>query len=93
MQCNDCHQPLKSPDLVRTNSAVAEEGRFYAPVSFEKHCADCHQLTYAGQTSDHVRSRTMLVPEELQSVVKLQPALDRLREGSSGYGCGPSADG
>ncbi len=31
LQCNDCHQPLKSPDLVRTNSAVAEEGRFYAP--------------------------------------------------------------
>ncbi len=79
LQCNDCHQPLKSPDLVRTNSAVPEEGRFYAPVSFEKHCADCHQLTYAGQTSDHVPLPHYASAEEFNRLLSFNLRSDRVK--------------
>lgn len=54
LDCKDCHEPLKSSASARLNGVSREEGSIFGPVSFEKHCADCHRMNYAGQTSQNL---------------------------------------
>ena len=54
LSCASCHQFAASgADDLRTVSALlagAAPGAYALPVSFERHCAACHQLPFAGVT-------------------------------------------
>ncbi len=52
LRCEDCHESLDRSDSSLATSITNAAGRFYQPVSFEKHCADCHRLNFAGQKSE-----------------------------------------
>lgn len=49
LNCASCHQ-LHSLKSGRQHVVGSEEGRYYAPINFEKHCQACHQMTFPGQT-------------------------------------------
>lgn len=59
LNCSNCHQlqapsgPLPPSAAQNLNSATESElARFYAPIDYDRHCAACHQLTFAGQSND-----------------------------------------
>ncbi|MGN6544262.1 MAG: cytochrome c3 family protein [Aureliella sp.] len=54
LKCSSCHVPYAIQEPQRTSAIAREEGRFYAPINFEKHCAACHQMNFAGQTPDEL---------------------------------------
>ena len=78
LSCTDCHEPLKLPDGSRANSVSGEEGRFFGPVSFERHCANCHQQTFAGQTSDNLTLPHYASELEFKRLLSFNSRRDRL---------------
>ncbi len=53
LDCKNCHEPQGTSGNV-ISASDRENGRYYAPVSFEKHCKACHSLNFAGQTNDQL---------------------------------------
>lgn len=70
LNCNSCHQPhaISEPGLL--SSTAREEGRYYAPVDFERHCAACHQITFAGQDLNHLPLPHVAQPEEYAQLLR-----------------------
>jgi hypothetical protein len=54
LTCSSCHEPYAMRDPAHESAVAGEEGRFYAPVLFEEHCAACHQISFAGQSEDEL---------------------------------------
>ena len=79
LRCSDCHEPLKLPSESKPTSASGEEGRFFGAVSFEKHCADCHQLTFAGQTSENLPLPHYTSTKEFTRLLSFNSRTDRLK--------------
>ena len=49
LDCSNCHEPSAVGGSTHASAVAREEGRFYAPIDFEQHCAACHQMSFAGQ--------------------------------------------
>lgn len=54
LDCSKCHQPHAVQESRHASAIAREGGRFYAPIDFEKHCAACHQMSFAGQTTEEL---------------------------------------
>lgn len=52
LDCSSCHQLAGAPQFGVTMTSDSELGRYFAPISFDRHCAACHSINPAGRSEN-----------------------------------------